>query len=458
MYGDDVPRTDTGRRISSADVERHGPPSSLTRSDLSWRALLCGRETLPPLEPLPPRSSLLDAQGIAVFRRSEGRAYVALDYGHSGGGHGHPDRLNLLLSDGDTRWLDDYGTGSYVDPSLHWYRSTLAHNAPMVDGASQRTEMAFSSHTTNVARGMDLGGGRDFVRRVATDRAIVAMSEYVIDTLTWRSEREVTVDLPVHADIVLDSEIDAPRAAALVGGEGTEDGFRFAHDTTMQRVPALTLVHGSTSAGANALRVWHLADRECEWWRAVAPGAPSAGDHAFRVIRAKGLPATHLRHRLDGRHRKRCDRRGNPCSPMGRFTFIDATTTAGTSNFTPGRAQRDRPCGRVAAPASSVRRSPRARSCHHRSTSRARRRTQRPFDSRSITIAGQSSGGATPENPPPTSPSGGRAASSIAIDVHRVITFAAANAVNAYDNEFPDINGDGVQLYLSSDKDSAHGF
>jgi hypothetical protein len=81
------------------------------------------------------RSALLDAQGIAVFRRDDGRTYVALDYGHSGGGHGHPDRLNLLLSDGDTRWLDDYGTGSYVDPSLHWYRSTLAHNAPMVDGA-----------------------------------------------------------------------------------------------------------------------------------------------------------------------------------------------------------------------------------------------------------------------------------------------------------------------------------
>ena len=97
MYCDDVPRTDTGRRNSSADVERNGPPSSLTRADLSWRALLLARATLPPLEPQSPRSALLDAQGIAVFRRNEGRAYVALDYGNSGGGHGHPDRLNLLL-------------------------------------------------------------------------------------------------------------------------------------------------------------------------------------------------------------------------------------------------------------------------------------------------------------------------------------------------------------------------
>ena len=39
----------------------------------------------------------------------------------------------------------------------------------------------------------------------------------------------------------------------------------------------------------------------------------------------------------------------------------------------------------------------------------------------------------------------------ISIEVHGSdLTFAAATAVNAYDNESPDINGDGVQLYLSS--------
>ena len=36
------------------------------------------------------------------------------------------------------------------------------------------------------------------------------MSEYVIDTLTWRSDRDVTLDLPVHADIVL-----IPRSTSL---------------------------------------------------------------------------------------------------------------------------------------------------------------------------------------------------------------------------------------------------
>src|SRR6185437_13500138 len=73
------------------------------------------------LSPAPVKSALLDSQGIAVLRRDAGRVYAALDYGHSGGGHGHPDRLNLLIAVGADRWLDDAGTGSYVDPTLFWY-------------------------------------------------------------------------------------------------------------------------------------------------------------------------------------------------------------------------------------------------------------------------------------------------------------------------------------------------
>ena len=126
---------DTGRARSTADVERNG--TALSRADLGWRSLLHARATLPPLERSAPRSAHLTGQGISVFRRDDGDVYVALDWGQSGGGHGHPDRLNLLFVQGATRWLDDLGTGSYVDPSLHWYRSTLAHNAPLVDGHSQ---------------------------------------------------------------------------------------------------------------------------------------------------------------------------------------------------------------------------------------------------------------------------------------------------------------------------------
>ncbi len=137
LYDPAVPRGATGRSASAADVERNVPATGLSRADLSWRALLCARPELPPLVAQPLASDLLPAQGIGVLRRESGAVYLSLDYGESGGGHGHPDRLNLTLADGALRWFDDPGTGSYVDPSLHWYRSTLAHNAPLIDGHSQ---------------------------------------------------------------------------------------------------------------------------------------------------------------------------------------------------------------------------------------------------------------------------------------------------------------------------------
>src|SRR5262249_18670563 len=129
FYMDEVPRTDTGRWKSAAEAERNLPGTTLDRSDLGWKSLLFARPDLELGDAKPLPSVLQEARGIGVIRGDAGRAYVALDYGTSGGGHGHPDRLNLLISDGDRRILDDMGTGSYVDPSLHWYRSSLAHNA-----------------------------------------------------------------------------------------------------------------------------------------------------------------------------------------------------------------------------------------------------------------------------------------------------------------------------------------
>src|SRR4029079_2866365 len=127
----------TARWRSAAETEHNVPPVRLTRSDLGWKSLLVALPSLPPETGRGVGDTLLEGQGLAVFRRSEGRVYVALDYGVSGGGHGHPDRLNLWLVDDENRVLEDVGTGSYVDRSLHWYRSTLAHNAPLIDGRSQ---------------------------------------------------------------------------------------------------------------------------------------------------------------------------------------------------------------------------------------------------------------------------------------------------------------------------------
>jgi len=138
VYDPAVAVVEGGRGLVT-EVERAEPPTGVRRPDLGWKGLVWAVESLPPAAApsWPPGSAHLEDTGLAVFRRDAGRTYASLDYGESGGGHGHPDRLNLTLHAGGVPWLVDFGTASYVAPSLGWYRSTLAHNAPLVDGLSQ---------------------------------------------------------------------------------------------------------------------------------------------------------------------------------------------------------------------------------------------------------------------------------------------------------------------------------
>jgi len=288
IYRDDLPRGDTGRSLSSADVERNAPASSLTRADLSWRALLRALPELPPLEPIAPQSVLQREQGLAVFRRNAGRTYVALDYGHSGGGHGHPDRLNLLLADGSTRWLDDYGTGSYVDPTLHWYRSTLAHNAPLLGGKSQPPQ---SGELVAYDESVDAGWIKALVAlgsEAYIHRTVVVTEHYLIDDLFWIVDSKDGVDVPMHVDVAIDAGVEPLVPEKLAGSGGLEDGFRFVHDTARQLVPSGVTVAGTASSEDKALRVWSCSEQDTEWWRAVAPGPPGSSERAFRLIRTAG--------------------------------------------------------------------------------------------------------------------------------------------------------------------------
>ena len=201
LYDGTVPRGDTGRARSTAEAERNAPAVGLDRADLGWRSLLFASPSLPPLAPWRAQSALLSEQGFAILRRDGGSLYAALDYGHSGAGHGHPDRLNVILVHGTDRWLDDVGTGSYVDPSLHWYRSTLAHNAPLVNGRSQeRVHGTLVAYEDRGAAGWVRARADGAAPGVRLERTLVAMPAYVVDELTWRADDDVDVDLPFHAD------------------------------------------------------------------------------------------------------------------------------------------------------------------------------------------------------------------------------------------------------------------
>ena len=290
LYADDIAHRDTGRWRSAAESERNEPASALSRADLGWRSLLFARETLPPLDRASIPSALLEGQGIAVFRRERGKAYVALDYGHHGGGHGHPDRLNVLLANGAWRILDDMGTGSYVDPSLHWYRSTLAHNAPLVNGRSQpRTSGVLVAYDERGDIGWACASARISMQpEVLAERAVTVLGDVMIDELRWIAREAVRLELPVHARVRAERARDGSalewRDAALNGGFDLEDGFAHVVEARRARVAANEIVR-LVDETTGAPLAWTVVSVDSEWWIASAPGAPGAGERHFLILR-----------------------------------------------------------------------------------------------------------------------------------------------------------------------------
>jgi hypothetical protein len=134
---------------------------------------------------------------VAVIRPGP-EQYVSVECGGGHGGHGHPDLLHLTLY-WNQPLLMDFGTASYVTPSLHWYRSTLAHNAPGVAGRGQLVGSAWCA-------AFDTAGAWTWCRAAAevlgddalATRTVVVGPSCVIDMLEVATDESVVVDLPLH--------------------------------------------------------------------------------------------------------------------------------------------------------------------------------------------------------------------------------------------------------------------
>jgi hypothetical protein len=460
LYGDDGTRGGgSGRARSTADVERNLPATGLTRGDLGWRSLLFARPDLPVLAPEPLGTVLLDAQGLAVFRRADERVYIALDYGASGGGHGHPDRLNVLLSDATTRWLDDMGTGSYVDASLHWYRSTLAHNAPRFNGSDQQRVdgelLAFDEHRDAGWVSAEVIG---LAPGVAAQRTLVAMSDYVLDELVWQSDAPVALDLPMHVDPVA-FEISPPTGTEPNDARGDlRDSLGVIRVLSYQPIPPLNQLHIRARHGDRTLVGIVRASAPGTLFHVTAPGAPSHPPHPFLILH---IPA--------------CGKPGWIHSLWSWTANIEnvssddngTTTTVDLPDGSMDRHARTKNGWRVecirhdSRTLIELRGLRRPRSPRVRPTSSVRARATELRVGRRITFE---LGREQYRQAEETWDEAGKPTATVnlvltlqndlelEIDVRKLdaLTFVGRDAVNAYDNESPDINGDGVQLYFAN--------
>ena len=207
------------------------PGPTRSRSDLSWWALVEMAPSLPDAAaPWTPGSVLMTEQGLAILRDT--RRYASLECGRFGGGHGHPDRLHLTLYADGHHWLADPGTGSYVSRDLIWYRSTLAHDAPRLDGRSQPPGDAHCE-----AFDVQSSDGRDWswTRGDYGDltRTLVA-GRYLLDVVQVGGAEARLLELPWHLEGVTE---------VLTPGGWTEDRL---DDPFVEQVERFT---GSTDSG-----------------------------------------------------------------------------------------------------------------------------------------------------------------------------------------------------------------
>ena len=253
-------------------------PFSVSRHTLSWWSLVFMTPELPSDAPRwVPGSVLLESQGLAVLRSAGGRRYASLECGPYGGGHGHPDRLHLTLHADGVHWLADPGTGSYVSPDLFWYRSTVAHNAPRLDGVSQPAGDA-------TCETFDTSGEWAWVRGRYGEitRTLVAGPRYVLDVVELASRTEHVLELPLHLPGAASVERGTWKAGDLVD-EFVSRVERFVPD-------AAGPIGLELAAGPQTLKAFLSFDGELV--RAEGPGRPGeAKRETFYLVRATGRSA-----------------------------------------------------------------------------------------------------------------------------------------------------------------------
>lgn len=288
IYDDTESEGDDAGVSEVAEQEQNRAPSRVRRDRLGWKALLW----MPPDPPGPGAdwgaSRLLAPRGAAVLRDGH-RRMTLLECGTRGGGHAHPDRLHLSLF-WDRPVLADFGTASYVSPSLHWYRSTLAHNAPGGVGTGQAPGAAVCDAFARDGpwQWCRVRGAGILGPDARVSRSVLLGPDLMLDVVTVEAPPDTVVDLPVHPVEGVDLPIEPAPVTPVPSDAGHETGY-----DRVELLGRVTGGDGSLPLTGRTVTLW-LAPRPGETLlvgRAPGPPSPDFADGvplAFVIRRAAG--------------------------------------------------------------------------------------------------------------------------------------------------------------------------
>jgi hypothetical protein len=188
----------------------------------SLQALLYGVEQPPDGPMIPSESVVLKSAGYAMLRAAGTAA--AVRFGMHGGGHGHPDKLNLVTFARGGHFGIDPGSINYGVP-LHreWYRSTIAHNTVTVDEAVQtNAEGALEKWSVADGKTTLIASAASVYPGVMLRRTVVMNARgEVEDSFECSAESEHTYDWAFHVPGKLTTSLTlAARPEPLPRGNG----------------------------------------------------------------------------------------------------------------------------------------------------------------------------------------------------------------------------------------------
>ena len=203
---------------------------------LAWNnptklAALLGPDAKPAC-PLEEKTSDLSSIGLLFLRVGQGRDSVCAvqHYGTPGGdasGHGHFDKLNLMLYANGREWLADIGRIGYTHKEYKtWAKRTIAHNTVTLNQADQfvntgKLLWVKSGHTAAgeyaACAAESSGSYSDTLLR----RYLFLTPSMLVDVVEVKTEREATIDLAAHAitDSVVPGEELLPQKIASLGND-----------------------------------------------------------------------------------------------------------------------------------------------------------------------------------------------------------------------------------------------
>ena len=223
--------------------------------------------------------------------------YVAVDYGPHGGGHGHPDKLNLILWGHGEMIAEDPGCIAYGNPRhWEWYRATLAHNTLVMDGLNQKHAtgrcLSFTAGDASASAVFDAGDAYPGAR---VRRAVALAGDVVLDIVLAESETAHRWEWAFHARhavtttvALADCALPPPDVRPRKGFGPESDGAAAWSWTTSAREGAFSGTWSATwrtRGGSAALGVVQAV-------RDGATGAPVSGTLRTAVASAQPPPQT----------------------------------------------------------------------------------------------------------------------------------------------------------------------